>query len=149
MNQSLQSIQPRPLSYKIISLITGLYAGLGAGISISLIPDDVAGVIGGLMVYTLVPFYSAFAVWRLKMSGFVVGALLFAFQVVRPINIATEDSVSWLQWFSIPDIAPIGVVVSFGDYANNKGYLFDVFALLMTICMAYFCFYHQRNLSHS
>lgn len=121
---------------KVCSLILGLYAVIGAVAAVLALTHNWSAFVIGFALFAAIPALCCYGVWRKRPLAYLLGIGYFVFQSIRHVD---PNSV-------IPHIAPITLSFPVGDFANGTGYLVDIFAISMALCLVYlFCGFISGN----
>ena len=115
------------MKFKIASVILVLFSLIGGGMLLSLTFNSTVETFIVFILYVLIPAYGAYGLLKGKRKAVLMAIFLFAHQSVRPVN---NDDL-------IPDIAPITVSFSMGDFQSGQGYLVDLFAIFMVLLLVW------------
>ena len=113
------------MKFRFASFILSVYSLFGIGIVVSSeLESKVAfNLLSYIFLYIIVPTYGAYGVWKQNLTSVVVTLLFFTSQSIRAIGGGS--------WF--PYSPPLSLGVTFGDFSDGQGYLFDYFSASMVI----------------
>ncbi|MFT5755561.1 MAG: hypothetical protein ACI9LM_000270 [Alteromonadaceae bacterium] len=115
------------MGFTVATSIQILFAIIGLGITLySDIKSDLSTLVC-IILFVLVPALGAYGTYFKKPNAILVSLVFFLSQSVRSIS---TDNI-------IPNIMPITISFSFGDFLNGQGYLIDFFAISMAIFLAW------------
>lgn len=115
------------MGFTVATSIQLLFALIGLGITIYTDIENNLSMLVSAILFVLIPALGAYGTYFRKPSAILVSLFFFLFQSVRSVG---GDNI-------VPNIMPITLSFSFGDFLNGQGYLVDFFAIFMAIFLAW------------